>query len=206
MFDWLEHSFFTFIIQRWIVSVKSKSNQTITNSKQLSVNENIKSKNKIIIRKNEKFPKNKSLNFLHKSAKNNTEKQIDINKNDSENFFVNNRNLICKQINLINLSNEITFLKFNVNNNTIEKNEHYEINANYIKNKLRRKPPKINHYYEQKFIFKNNNIFSSINGTLANITIKRIPNNFFNHLMIIDDYIKRNVYLCLLHNELNQKI
>lgn len=187
--------------------LKSESYQTIVNQKQLSINEYQKSKNKITIKKNDKIIKKNNSNFLDKYVKNEDEKQIDINKNNPENFFVNNRNLICKQIDLINVNNEITFLKYNVNtNSTIENNKQCKINMNYIKNKLRRKPQKMSHYYEKKFEFKNNDIFSRINDTLGNITNKRIPNNFLSHLIIIENNKKRNVLSVSVTQRIKSKV
>ena len=187
--------------------LKSKSNQAITNFKKLSYNEFLKTKNEIATGKNKKNSKSEDFKIFNKIVKNESNKQVYIKKNDHEILFDNNsNNLISNQINIINVNNEISLFKHNVNNDTIENNKNSKISEKYIKNKLRRKPPKASHYYEQKFKFTNQSIFSSINGTLGTIANKRINNNFFNHLMIIEKNKKRRVISVSVTQRIKSKV
>ena len=182
---------------------KSKSNSTIPNSKKLSVNENSKSKNKIVEEKSER----KNLKVLDKSIKDEDNKQININKNNPEPLFVNRRNLISNRVNLINVHNELTFINCNVNNNTIENNNNNNniIDATYIRNNLRPKPPKMNHYYEQKYEFLNKNIFSGTNNTIGKIN-EKISNNFLNHLLIVESNRKKKVLSMSITRRIKSKV
>ena len=119
------------------------------------------------------------------------------NKKDVNNIKIKdvNKNYY---LNTIEKYNENKNIQIKINKKT-DKNDNYT--QIYSRNDFRDRPPKVSRLFMDNYDYENKNIFSYSNDTDGIIKeTKKIPNVFYNHLLISNENNKRYIYTSLNKN------
>ena len=163
-----------------------------------------KIENNIEIKENKENKENKEIKEVKENnieIKETKENKIEIKKEEIKNN-VNNVKISVINNNICLKANE----NCNINKNTqknikknIDKNDNYT--QTYSRNDFGEKPPKVSTLFIHDYDYENKNIFSHLNETVGNIIeSKKIPNIFYNHLLINKEKNERYITTSLNKN------
>ena len=179
------------------------------------------SNKKTLYIENEFFPEKEDsaidLLFFTKKNENkaNEESKIEIKENKTE---IKEKNIEIKEEKIKNKTNNVKITNTNKNtcfkiiencniNENKEKNIKLKINKNdnytqsYCRNDFSDRPPKISRLFMDNYDYENKNIFSHSNYAYGNIKeSKKIPNIFYNHLLINNENNGRYITTSLNKN------